>query len=106
MTDCRLLTIVLIVAVVAIVFFVFGGCRVECDAKKGETVREGLDTLTDPFAYQYASGWQENPFAYKYGMTKKNTPLEYSGWGAYQSPTAFLGLPEDVGPQAACGPCQ
>ncbi|AEA07117.1 hypothetical protein LAU_0266 [Lausannevirus] len=103
MTDCRLLTIVLIVAVVAIVFFVFGGCRVECDAKKG-TAREGLDTLTDPEAYLYYGG-PENPTNYKYGMTRKHVPLEMAGYGAYQGPTAFLGLPEDVGPQK-CGPCQ
>lgn len=102
MTDCRLLTIVLIVAVVAIVFFVFGGCRVECDAKADK--KEGFDQFTDPFAYQYYGG-PENPMNYKYGMTKKQVPLEMAGYGAYQGPTAFLGLPEDVGPQA-CGPCQ
>ncbi|ALX27542.1 hypothetical protein GMAR_ORF168 [Golden Marseillevirus] len=100
MTDSRLLTIVLIVAVIAIVFFVFGGCRVEC---KGETMREGLDLRTDVNAYFY-SGAQDNPMNYKYGMTRKHVPLEMAGWGAYQTPVSFMGLPEDVGPQQ-CGPC-
>ncbi|AGV01608.1 hypothetical protein C8_259 [Cannes 8 virus] len=101
MTDCRLLTIVLIVAVVAIVFFVFGGCRVECDAK-----REGLDTLTDVFATEYVNSWAQNPAAYKYGFPTKRTPMEFVGHAAYQSPV-FRGMPGDVGaPQQPCGPCE
>nr|WQM87188.1 hypothetical protein [Marseillevirus cajuinensis] len=99
MTDCRLLTIVLIVAVVAIVFFVFGGCRVECDAK-----REGLDLKTNVFAYEYASNPAADPFSYRYGMAKKGVPLELAGHGAYQSGN-FLGLPENLGP-FQCGPCE
>lgn len=99
MTDCRLLTIVLIVAVVAIVFFVFGGCRMECDMK-----REGLDTLTDPEAYSYAGFVPGNPFMYKYGMSKKQMPLEMVGHAAYQSGN-FQGMPEDLGP-FQCGPCE
>ncbi|AQM73179.1 membrane protein [Noumeavirus] len=103
MTDCRLLTIVLIVAVVAIVFFVFGGCRVECDAKADK--KEGFDQFTNVRSYEFADQPQMDAFNYKYGMAKKHFPLELGGYGAYQAPTAFLGLPEDVGPQA-CGPCQ
>nr|WNL49836.1 membrane protein [Marseillevirus sp.] len=101
MTDCRLLTIVLIVAVVAIVFFVFGGCRMECDMK-----REGLDTLTDPFFADYVSHPETNPYLYKYGFPKKFVPMELIGHAAYQAPT-FRGMPGDVGaPQQPCGPCE
>ncbi|AQQ73701.1 hypothetical protein [Kurlavirus BKC-1] len=102
MTDCRLLTIVLIVAVVAIVFFVFGGCRVECDAKADK--KEGFDDRTNPFAYEYADQPQTDPFNYSKGMAKKHFPLELGGYGAYQNPSAFMGLAQDL-PAQPCGPC-
>lgn len=102
MTDCRLLTIILILGVIALLLFVFKDCKMECKGTK----REGLDLLTDVNSYEFANQPQSNPFEYKYGFPKKQLPLELSGAAAYQRADWFGGMPEDIGPQSPCGPCE